>query len=122
MAVVPLYVRLVTLPQSVVAAGIDLGALAGTGRASGIHAGQFVRLGIAVQVLLLIARAVQRPLPQLAEVGVDKGVAVAGSAQAVGKGRCAAGAVARSRLGAGVACPHQAVLFVVAEVLALTAA
>ena len=81
-----------------------------------------MRLAVAVEVLLLAARAVQWSLPQLAQVGVDERVVVVGSAQAVGEGGCATGAIACPWLAAGVACPHQAVLFVVAEVLALTAA
>jgi len=52
-------------------------------------------LAVAVEVLLLRATAVQRSLPQLAQVRVDIAVAVAGSAQAVREGGCAAGAVTR---------------------------
>jgi len=55
-------------------------------------------------------------------MGVDEGIVVAGSAQAVGEGGTATGAVACCWLGAGVACPHEPVLFVVTEVLALSAA
>ena len=53
-------------------------------------------------------------------MGIDIRIVVVGSAQAVGEGGRATGAIACPWLAATVACPHQAVLFVVAEVLALT--
>jgi len=99
----------------IVTAAVDQGGLVGAGGATTIDAGQFVRLGVAVQVLLLRTGAVDWPLPQLAQVGVDVSVVVVGSAQGVGEGGCATGAVACPWLGAGVACPDEAVLFVVAE-------
>ncbi len=80
-----------------------------------------MRLAVAVEVLLLAACAVEWSLPQLAQVGVDVIVVVVGSAQTIREGGCATGAIACPWLAATVACPHQAVLFVVAEVLALTA-
>ena len=51
-------------------------ALAGAGSTGGIEARQFVRLGITVQVLVLRAAAIERPLPQLAQVCIDIAVAV----------------------------------------------
>ncbi|HEY6284270.1 MAG TPA: hypothetical protein VIX20_01290 [Ktedonobacteraceae bacterium] len=107
---------------TVVATCIDLPCFAGAGGTGAVEAGQFVWLAIAVEILLLRTSAIERPLPQLAQVGIDVRVAVAGPAQAVGEGCRATGAVACPWLGAGVACPHQAVLLIVAEVLALTAA
>ncbi len=93
----------------IVAARVDLPTFAGAGRASGIHAGQPVRLAGAaatIEVLILGVPAVERSLPQLTEMGVDKSVAVAGSRKRIGEGGSATGAVACPWLGARVACPH----------------
>ncbi len=70
---------------------------------------------VTVQILVRRASAVEGTLPQLAQVGVDKTVAVCGSAQAVRKGATATGAIACRWLGAAVAGPHQAILFVMKE-------
>ena len=67
---------------AVVAAGVDLPCFVRAGCAGAIETGQFVWLAVTVQVLLLRASAVERSLPELAQAGVDKGVAVAGSALA----------------------------------------
>src|SRR5262249_3356555 len=60
-------------------------------------------------------------LPDLAQMRVGIGVAIARSAEGVGECRAATRAVARARLRPGIARPHQAILFVVAEVLRLAA-
>ncbi len=70
---------------AIVAARLDSAAKVGAGGAKGVEAGQLVRLAVAVEVLLLGAAAAQRTLPELAQVGVDVAVAVAGSAQSVGE-------------------------------------
>ncbi len=106
---------------TVVAAAVDQGGFVGAGGSAAVDAGQFVWLAGAVEILLLRTGAIHRPFPELAEVGVDVRVVVVDSVQGVGEGGTPTGAVTCSWLGPGVACPDQAVLFVVAEVLALTA-
>src|SRR5712692_1748710 len=87
-----------------------------------VEPGQLVRVAaVAVEVLGVGAAGALRSLPQLPQVGVDVAGAVACSRQAAGEGATAAGAVTCSRLGTTVACPHQAILLVVAEVLCLAA-
>ena len=77
---------------AIVAAAIDLGGLVGTGGATAIDAGQFVRLGVAVEIVLLATSSIEGSLPQLAQMGVDKGIIAAASTQTVGEGSCATGA------------------------------
>ena len=47
-----------------------------------------------IEILFLGAASVKQPLPELPEMGVDEGVGIVGSAQAVGEGGTATGAVA----------------------------
>ena len=68
------------IAPGVVAAAIDQGGLGGAGGAITVDAGQFVRLGVAVQVLLLRTGATHWPLPELAQMGIDEGVGVVGPA------------------------------------------
>ena len=99
------------------AIGLRLAARRRAGGAWGVETGQLMRL-IAVAVEILVrARAIVRALPQLAQVHVDILVAVGGSAEAVGGRTSATGAVAGSLWGAGVTCPDQSVLLVVATCL-----
>ena len=87
----------------VVAAAVHLPGFARTGRAGGIHAGQSMRhaaTAATVEILFLGTASVERSLPELPEMRVDEGVAVAGSAQAVGERGAATGAIARSWLAA----------------------
>ena len=109
------------IAPGVVATAIDLPALGGAGGAGAIEAGQLVGLTAAtVEVLLLGAAPVERPLPQLAQVRVDVRIAVAGPRQAVARST-ATGAIACCRGCSGVARPHQPVLLVVAERFGLAA-
>ena len=55
----------------VVTAEIALPALAGAGGTQGVQPRQFVRLSVAVEVLVLRAAAVARTLPQLPQVDID---------------------------------------------------
>src|SRR5579885_1748794 len=83
-----------------------------------VEADQLVRfVRVAVEILLLGATAAQRPLPELAQVGVDKATAIRRPAQTVRQAASACGG-----LGAGVTRPDQPVLLVIAEVLRLAAA
>ena len=61
--------------RRVVTAAVDQGGLIGAGGATAIDAGQFVRLGVAVQVLLLRTGAVDWPFPELAPLKVLEKVA-----------------------------------------------
>ncbi len=101
-----------------------LGAVVGAGgpAGGGIEPDELMGVAGAIQVLLLRTAARQRALPQLAQVGVDIAVAVAGPGKAAGERAAATGAVACSRLCAGVARPHQPVLLIVAEVRGFAAA
>ncbi len=76
---------------------------------------------VTVEVLIRRAAAIERSLPQLAQVGVDKAILVTGSAERGAQGPSATGAIACPWLGATVACPHQTVLLIITEVLGLTA-
>src|SRR5579883_1177748 len=106
----------------VVAAGVDRAAQIATGGADRVETGQLVR-GRAVTVqVLVVAGAVERSLPELAQVRVGVADVVACATHATGKGATATSADARRGLGAGIACPHQPVLFIVTEVLRLAAA
>jgi len=110
------------IAPGVVATAIDLPRLGRAGGAGAIEARQLVGLTAAtVEVLLLGAAPVEWPLPQLAQVRVHKAVAVAGITQRIAERTTATGAVAGGGLRAGVACPHQPVLLVVAEILRLAA-
>lgn len=60
-----------------------------------------MRLGVTVQVLVLAA-AGERPLPQLAQVGVGIGGVVGRPGEAAGERGAPTGAVARPGLRAGV--------------------
>ncbi len=109
------------IAPGVVATAIDLSRLGGAGGAGAIEAGQLVRLTAAtVEVLLLGAATVERPLPQLAQVRVDVRITVAGSTQVVVRST-AAGTVACRRGCPRVARPHQPVLLIVAERFGLAA-
>ncbi len=107
---------------AIVAARVDSSAQIRAGGAQRVEAGELVRLAVAVEVLLLGAAAAQRALPELAQVRVNIAIVVTGSTQGIGERGRATGAVACPGLGAGVAGPHQAVLLVITEVLALAAA
>src|SRR5260370_28757358 len=110
------------IAPGVVATAIDLPRLGRAGGAGAIEARQLVGLTAAtVEVLLLGAAPVEWPLPQLAQVRVHKAVAVAGITQRIAERTTATAAVAGGGLRAGVACPHQPGLLVVAEILRLAA-
>ncbi len=84
--------------KGIIAAGIDLPALTRAGGAQRVEPIQLVGGAAgAVEVLVLRAAPIERPLPELAQVGGDVGGVVAGAAQAVGEGTAAA---------AAIACPH----------------
>ena len=112
--------------KAIVAAAVagGLGAVVGAGgpAGGGIESDKLMRIAGAIEVLLLRAAARQWALPELAQVGIDIAVAVVGPGEATGERAAATGAVPCSRLRAGVACPHQPVLLVVAEVGGFAAA
>jgi hypothetical protein len=54
--------------STVVAAGVGLPRFVRAGGAGAIEAGQFVRLAVTVEILLLATSAVERPLPQLTQM------------------------------------------------------
>ncbi len=67
------------IAKGIVAAGIALPGLIGAGGTGGIQSGQLVWMAaVAVKILVLGAATCQRALPQLTQVRVDVGVAVAG--------------------------------------------
>ena len=80
-----------------------------------------MRLAVTVEILVRGIASGQRSLPQLAQVGVDEAVAVAGITQGIAERATATGAVACPGLRARVACPYQPVLLIVAEVGGLAA-
>ncbi len=72
---------------------------------------------ITVEVLILGTSSTEWTLPELSQVGVGKTVGVTGSTDAIAQCATAAGAVACTGLGATVARPDEAILFVITEVL-----
>src|SRR5260370_25947642 len=110
------------IAKAVVAAAVALPGLIGAGGTGVIRPGHLVWMAaVAVEMLVLGAAPGQGALPQLAQVRLDKAVTVAGPGEPTGQRATAAGAVARGGLGAAVACPHEPVLLIVAEVLRLAA-
>src|SRR5579884_3330213 len=79
------------------------------------------RVAVAIEILVLRAAATQGTLPQLAQVGVDIVTAVTGPIQAIAQRAASTGAIARRRLRAAIAGPHEPILFVVTKVLRFTA-
>ncbi len=111
------------IAKGIIAAGVDLPALTRTGGAQRVEPVQLVGgAASAVEVLVLGAAPVERPLPELAQVGGDVTRVVGRPTQAVTQGATATGAGACPWLRAAVAGPHQSVLLIVAEVLRLRAA
>jgi len=104
----------------IIAGPVHLPVLAAARAAAGKQARQVMRLTATAEILIA-AHAVEWPLPELAQVGVDVAIAVARPRDAVGQRAAATGAVARCRLRAPVACPHQVVLLSIAEIFHLAA-
>jgi hypothetical protein len=82
----------------VVAAAEDLPARVGTGGADAVEPLELVRMAaVTVEIAVLRAAAIDRSLPQLAQVRVDKAVAIGGD-------------MARRVAGVAVALPYEALL------------
>jgi len=102
----------------IIAARVGLPGLGAARRAQAVEAGQLVWVAaVTVEVLRVGTAGALRSLPHLSQVGVEVAGVVACSGQAVGEGAAATGAIASARLGTAVACPHQAILLVVAVVM-----
>ncbi|HEU5380775.1 MAG TPA: hypothetical protein VFV38_35575 [Ktedonobacteraceae bacterium] len=68
---------------------------------------------ITIEILLSSSTPVERSLPELPQVGVDKRSGVTRPAEAVGERAGATGPVARSRLRPTVARPDQPILLII---------
>jgi len=107
--------------EGVITARVDCAAQIAASGANRIEPGQLVRvIAIAVEILV-VARAVEWSLPELAQVRVGVAAAVACAIKPTGERAGAAGADARCWLRPRVARPHQPVLFVITEILGVAA-